>query len=46
MERGKREMMKVQCIEYGRRNAIRERVIEQEIRKILCPKYRTGHKKP
>jgi len=35
----------VQCIECGRKDAIGERVLEQERREILCPEYRTGKKK-
>ena len=35
----------MQCIECGRKDAIGERVLEQERREILCPEYRTGKKK-
>jgi len=38
-------MMRVQCIEYRRRDTIGERIIEQERRKILCSEYRIGQKK-
>ena len=38
--------MRVQYIKCGRKNAIRERVLEQERSKILCLEYRTGKKKP
>ena len=38
--------MRVQYIKCRRKNAIRERVLEQERSKILCPEYRTGKKKP
>jgi len=38
-------MTRVQCIECGRRDAIGERVSEQERKKILYPEYRTGNKK-
>jgi len=37
--------MRVQYIKCKRKNAIRERVLEQERSKILCPEYRTGKKK-
>ena len=39
-------MMRVQCIKCRRRDAIGERVFEQERREILCPECRTGKKKP
>jgi len=38
-------MTRVQCIEYERRDAIGERVSEQERKKILCPECRIGNKK-
>jgi len=39
-------MTRVQCIKYGRKNTIGERVLEQERREILCPEYKIGKKKP
>ena len=41
--RGK--MTRVQYTECGKRDAMRERVSEQERREILCPECRTGKKK-
>jgi len=38
-------MIRVQCIECRRRDAIEERIIEQKRRKILCSECRTGQKK-
>jgi len=38
-------MTRVQCVEYRRRDAIEEKVLEQERREILCPEYRTEKKK-
>jgi len=39
------EMTRVECIKYGRRDAIVRKVSEQERRRILCPEYRVGRKK-
>ena len=39
-------MIRVQCVKCGRKDAIGRKVLEQERRKILCPEYRTGRKKP
>jgi len=39
-------MIRVQYIKYKRKNAIKERVLEQEKSKILCLEYRTEKKKP
>jgi len=39
------EMTKVQCIEYGRKDAIEKRMLEQEKREILCPECRIERKK-
>ena len=36
----------MQYIKYKRKNAIKERVLEQEKSKILCLEYRTEKKKP
>ena len=41
----RREIMRVQCIECRRRDAIEGRIIEQERRKILYSECRTGQKK-
>ena len=38
-------MTKVQCVEYGRKDAIEKRMLEQEKREILCPECRTERKK-
>ena len=38
-------MTRVQCVEYGRKDVIEGRVLEQERKKILCLEYRTGKKK-
>jgi len=38
-------MTMVQYAECKRKDAIKEKVSEQERRKILCPEYRTGKKK-
>ena len=41
----RREIIRVQYIECGRKDVIGGRVLEQEKRKILCPEYRIGKKK-
>jgi len=33
-------------VEYGRKDVIEGRVLEQERKEILCPEYRTEKKKP
>jgi len=39
-------MTRVQCVEYRRKDAVGERVLEQKRREILCLECRTGKKKP
>ena len=39
-------MIRVQCIECRRKDAIEEGVLEQKRREILCLECRTGKKKP
>jgi len=38
-------MTRVQCIKCERKDAIEEKVLEQERREILCQECRTGKKK-
>ena len=38
-------MTMVQCIKYGRKDTIEERVLEQERSEILCPECMIGKKK-
>jgi len=44
-EAKKGEIMRVECIKYGRRNVIVKKESEWERKKILCPEYRVGRKR-
>ena len=38
-------MTRVQCVKYGRRDAIVRKVLEWKRKGILCPEYRVGRKR-
>ena len=45
--RNNREESKVECTECGRKDIVAgEKICQEEQEKILCPKCRTGKKKP
>jgi len=45
LERRRREMMRVEFVDCGRRDSIVRKVLEWKRRKILCPEYRVGRKR-